>query len=51
MHLGLILVKKRFNQANQQDTLQRPDSTLCNQKLMVSDHEQRTYHILVYMEV
>jgi len=38
MHVTLVLVKGRSNQANKQDTPQRPDSTQCNVSLtMIKD--------------
>jgi len=38
MHAALVLVKGRSNLANQQDTLQHPDSTQCSVSLtMIKD--------------
>ena len=38
MHVALVLVKGRSNQANQQDTLQHPDSAQCDVSLtMIKD--------------
>jgi hypothetical protein len=35
MHIALVLVKGRSNQANQQDTLQPPNSTQCHISLIM----------------
>jgi hypothetical protein len=38
MHIALVLANGRFNQANQQDTLQRPDSIQCNVSLTMMNN-------------
>ncbi len=48
MHVALVLVIGRCNQANQQETLQRPDSTQCNISLtMIKDTTPKTNDNLV----